>query len=81
MLLTDDLTALDDQQLAKWCAEAWGRPEYEILGQQEWKRRQPISLPEKKKEWFEKPLGILWLSVVASLLVGLFFYTYFQTSP
>jgi hypothetical protein len=34
-----------------------------------------------KKRWYEKPLGILWLSIVASLLVGLLFYTYSRPSP
>ncbi|MEI7638916.1 MAG: hypothetical protein WCJ37_16530 [Syntrophus sp. (in: bacteria)] len=36
----------------------------------------PLVSSENKKKWYERPLGILWLSIVASLLVGLLFYTY-----
>jgi hypothetical protein len=73
-LLTDDLSILDDKDLAKWHAEAKGRFEYEVLAEQEWKRRgrtQELTL-KPPKPWHETFIGKVIVSVVAGIIL-LFF--------
>ena len=74
MRLSDDLTKLSDQELANWHAEAKGRPEHEILAEQEWKKRLISSSPQTTKQWYEKPLGIVLLMAFGGLIVGYLIY-------
>jgi F0F1-type ATP synthase assembly protein I len=86
MLLTDDLTSMTDQQLAKWCTEAEGRREYEILGEQEWKRRSRIEEQKLKspQSWHETFIGKVIVGVVIGVIVifaGIFIGKYITSAP
>jgi hypothetical protein len=86
MLLTDDLTIKTDHELAEWHAEAKGRPEYEILAEQEWKRREKTQEHKRQslKPWYETFIGKIIVGVMIGILVslaGIFIGKYHNTIP